>query len=150
MAEVFFYHLGEQPFRQVLPQLISKGLQRNLKMAVQTTENERLSKISEMLWAAEDVAFLPHGMSDDDNAAAQPLLLSTTAENPNQATVRFFLDGAVPQDMTGLARAVIMFDGGDEAAVQQARGEWKRHKADGHEISYWKQDEGGKWQNQAK
>jgi DNA polymerase III subunit chi len=150
MAEVFFYHLGEQPLRQVLPQLIAKGFSRNLKMAVQTTEKDRLSKISEMLWAAEDVAFLPHGLNDDDNAASQPLLLSTTPENHNQATVRFFLDGATPQSMDGLTRAVIMFDGSDETAVEQARGEWKRHKADGHQISYWKQDEGGKWQNQAK
>jgi DNA polymerase III subunit chi len=149
MAEVFFYHLRDQPLKQVLPKLISKGLKQNLKMAVQTLAIERLSALSELLWAAEDVAFLPHGLMGDDNAASQPVLLSATAENPNSATYRFFVDGAVPEKMEGLARAMIMFDGSDETAVEQARGEWKRHKADGHEISYWKQDEGGKWQNQA-
>jgi DNA polymerase III subunit chi len=150
MAEVFFYHLGEQPLKQVLPQLIAKGLQRNLKMAVQTPEKEKLSILSEMLWAAEDVAFLPHGLSDDDNAAHQTVVLCASLENPNRATVRFYLEGAVPHSMDGLTRAVIMFDGDDESAVEQARGEWKRLKAEGHEISYWKQDEGGKWQNQAR
>jgi DNA polymerase III subunit chi len=149
MAEVFFYHLGEQPLKQVLPQLISKGLTRNLRMAVQAVEKEKLSALSELLWAAEDIAFLPHGLSDDDNAATQPVVLCASPENPNQATVRFYLEGAVPHSMDGLTRAVIMFDGADATAVEQARGEWKRHKADGHEISYWKQDEGGKWQNQA-
>ncbi len=150
MAEVFFYHLTSQPLKFVLPQLVAKGLERKLRMAVETGVPENIPKISEMLWSADDVAFLPHGLAEDDNAAHQPVLLSATPENHNQATVRFFVDGALPLSMEGLTRAVIMFDGADEQAVEQARAQWKRHKADGHDISYWKQDESGKWQNQAK
>ncbi len=150
MAEVFFYHLTSQPMKVVLPQLVAKGLERNLRMAVETALPENVVKISEMLWAADDVAFLPHGLGDDDNAALQPLVVSATPENYNQATVRFFVDGALPHSIEGLARAVIMFDGADDQAVEQARAQWKRQKSDGHNISYWKQDEGGKWQNQAK
>ena len=40
--------------------------------------------------------------------------------------------------------------GRDEAAVATARTEWKRLKAEGHEISYWQQDENYRWQNKSK
>jgi DNA polymerase-3 subunit chi len=52
--------------------------------------------------------------------------------------------------VAGLARAAILFDGRDEAAVAAARADWKRLKAEGHEISYWQQDENHRWQNKSK
>ena len=53
------------------------------------------------------------------------------------------------QFIDALARASIMFDGNEQTAVEQARALWKRFKAEGHEISYWKQDEERRWRNQA-
>ena len=44
----------------------------------------------------------------------------------------------------------ILFDGRDGAAVATARTDWKRLKAEGHEISYWQQDENHRWQNNSK
>jgi DNA polymerase-3 subunit chi len=80
----------------------------------------------------------------------QPIWLTAGADNPNNATVRFFIEGAVVGDLSGLARAAILFDGRDETAVTAARADWKRLKAEGHEISYWQQDENFRWQNKSK
>ena len=52
-------------------------------------------------------------------------------------------------NIDGLTRVVILFDGNDEEAVERARAGWKRFRAAGHEISYWQQDEQGRWQNRA-
>ena len=52
-------------------------------------------------------------------------------------------------DISGLTRAVILFDGNDAEAVEQARAGWKRFRAAGHEVSYFQQDESGRWQNRA-
>ena len=65
MAEIWFYHLERQPLKQVLPQLLSRGLQQGRRMIVQTTTAETIPQISDLLWAAEDVAFLAHGFGDD-------------------------------------------------------------------------------------
>ena len=70
-------------------------------------------------------------------------------ENPNNANIRFFVDGAPVGDIAGLTRAVILFDGNDAEAVEAARAGWKRFKSAGHEVSYWQQDEQGRWQNRA-
>ena len=148
MAEIYFYHLGEEPLERILPGLIRRGLERGLRLAIETTDAGRLAKISDLLWTAEDVAFLAHGFGEDQ-PEHQPVWLCADQQNPNGATYRFFIDGAMPQTLDGLERALILFDSHSEEALTSARAEWKKRKAEGHVISYWKQDDDGKWKNQA-
>ena len=42
----------------------------------------------------------------------------------------------------------ILFDGRDEAAVQAARERWKGLKAEEHNVTYWRQDDEGRWAKQ--
>jgi DNA polymerase-3 subunit chi len=44
---------------------------------------------------------------------------------------------------------VFIFDGRDEAAVARARADWQTAKAKGHAVSYWQQDEAGRWEKKA-
>ena len=55
----------------------------------------------------------------------------------------------MPTAYDGLTRAVLLIDGGDSEAVAKARGIWKEANALGHDVSYWQQDDGGRWQNRA-
>jgi DNA polymerase-3 subunit chi len=148
MAEVYFYHLEQMPLKAVLPRLLQTGLQRGWRMVVESGRPESLGEISEAIWAHEDVAFITHGMGDD-RAEGQPIWLCAGPENPISADYRFFIEGALPASVEGLARAIIMFDGGDASAVDAARAAWKQHKGDGHEVSYWKQNAEGRWENLA-
>ena len=48
----------------------------------------------------------------------QPILLTVSDHNPNGATVRFLMDGALmPQDASVYERVVLLFDGEDPDAV---------------------------------
>jgi DNA polymerase-3 subunit chi len=149
MTAVLFYHLERQPLAQVLPRLIKATLERGWKAVVQTSSDERAEALSTLLWTFEEEGFLPHGTRSDGFAALQPVWLTAATDTPNGATVRFYVDGARPEEVTGLERAVILFDGADPEAVQAARDDWKRLRAGGHDISYWQQDEQGRWQNRA-
>jgi DNA polymerase III subunit chi len=150
MAEIMFYHLEHKPWEQVLPAHLSKALERGWRCAVQIGKEERVEEVSELLWKNEADIFLIHGTKADGKADKQPIWLTAESDNPNNATVRFFIEGAVVGDVSGLTRAAILFDGRDEAAVAVARTDWKRLKAEGHEISYWQQDENYRWQNKSK
>ncbi len=149
MAEIWFYHLEREPVENVLPGLLARGVQRGLRLCVQSPDAESLTALSEKLWSFEDVAFLAHGAQGDPQPEHQPIYLATGGENPNGAGYRFFIKGAAPDDVGQLSRASILFDGNSSAAVEQARQLWKRFKAEGHTISYWKQDEQGRWKDQA-
>ena len=148
MTEVYFYHLEQTPLSSILPDLLRRGLERGLRMAVETSAPENIERISAQLWAAEDVAFLPHGYGDDV-AEAQPIWLSADTKNSNAAVYRFYVDGALPDDLSGLKRALIMIDSNSGEALVNARSEWKKRKGEGHEVSYWKQDENSRWVNLA-
>ena len=149
MTEVRFYHLERQPLDKVLPRMLQMGLERGWRAVVQAGSEERVEALSSLLWTFDDEAFLPHGSKADGAAELQPVWLTASDENPNSAVVKFFVDGARPRDIAGLVRAVIIFDGGDEAAVASAREDWKRFKSEGCEVSYWQQDGEGRWQDRA-
>jgi len=149
MTPVFFYHLERQPLDAVLPKLLGMSLERGWRVVVQAGTEERAEALATQLWGFDDDSFLPHGNKADGFPDLQPVWLTGEDENPNNANIRFYVDGAAVGEIGGLTRAVIMFDGNDKEAVDAAREGWKRFKAAGHEVSYWQQDEQGRWQNRA-
>lgn len=150
MTEVYFYHLERQPLDKVLPKMLATGLERGWRAVVQAGSEERVEALSALLWTHAEESFLPHGSKADGFAALQPVWLTAETDNPNNANVRFFVDGAEAGTIDGLTRAVIIFDGADAAAVARARDDWKRFRGEGHAVSYWQQDDSGRWQNRAK
>ena len=149
MAEVWFYHLERKAVDDELPGLLQRGLERGVRMAVVTSTVERVKELSHKLWGVEDAAFIPHGFDGEPLPEQQPIYLSAGGEVPNRAAYCFYIDGAAPDTLEFLERASIMFDGRDETAVEQARVLWRRFKNDGVVIRYWKQDDEGRWKDQA-
>ncbi len=115
MAEIFFYHLDQQPLERILPDLVRRGLERGIRMVIETASPDNLARLSEMLWKVEDVAFLAHGFGDDV-AHRQPLWLCADQQNPNSAAYRFYVDGAMPENLDGLA-----------ARAHHVRSSFRRH-----------------------
>ncbi|HTS42674.1 MAG TPA: DNA polymerase III subunit chi [Xanthobacteraceae bacterium] len=146
MTELLFYHLHRQPIEKVLPPLLEKSLERGWRVVVQAASEERIEALDAHLWTYRDDGFLPHGTMKESDADAQPVLLTTSDDNPNGANVRFLIDGAaVPPDAKAYQRIVLLFDGEDENAVAAARTRWSEAKAAGHDCTYWQPDEQGKW-----
>jgi len=150
MTEILFYHLQGQKLEGVLPSLLEKSLERGWTVIVQASSEERIEALDAHLWTYRDDGFLPHGTWREQDAAAQPVLLTVNDGNPNAATVRFLIDGApVPPDAASYQRIVLMFDGEDEEAVNSARATWTDAKANGFEATYWQPDEQGRWAKKA-
>ncbi len=132
MTEVLFYHLQRQPLERVLPTLLEKSLERGWRVVVQAASEERVEALDAHLWTYRDDSFLPHGTWRDAEAREQPILLTINDDNPNQASVRFLVDGAaVPSDAAAYERIVLLFDGDDPEAVAAARARWEEAKAKG-------------------
>lgn len=145
MAEVSFYHLERLPLERVLPELLARSLERGWRAVVQAGSAERLAALDAHLWTYDEASFLPHGTAADGRAAEQPIWLTTGDDNPNGAQVRFLVDGARSEDFEGYERVVFLFDDADQDAVRDARETWKAARAAGHAVTYWRQDERGRW-----
>jgi DNA polymerase-3 subunit chi len=149
MTEMLFYQLKGQTPEQVLPALLQKSLERGWRVVVQASSEERVEALDAHLWTWRDDSFLPHGTWRDPQAAEQPIVLTVSEENPNHATVRFLVDGAdLTQNTAAYERIVMLFDGDDPDALEAARARWSKAKAEGAEVTYWRADEGGRWQRQ--
>jgi DNA polymerase III subunit chi len=150
MTEILFYQLKGQSLEQVLPPLVQKSLERGWRVAIQAASDERVEALDAHLWTWRDDAFLPHGTWRDAEAAEQPVLLTVEETNPNGAAVRFLVEGAsMPGDAAGYRRLVVLFDGEDQEALEDARARWSKAKEEGFEVTYWLTDKNGRWQRQA-
>ncbi|MCX2723154.1 DNA polymerase III subunit chi [Roseibium salinum] len=148
-TEVVFYHLLHKPLETALPQLLLKCLERSWKVVVQTGTEERCNALDAHLWTYADDSFLPHGTRADGYAEHQPIYLTAGDDNPNEADVRFLVDRAQPPPLSPYKRAIYIFDGNDQDAVQEARQRWKEAKDEGFEVAYWQQTQSGGWDRKA-
>jgi len=148
-TEVLFYHLERASLETVLPGLLERSLERGWRAVVQAGSQERLAALDTALWTYRDDSFLPHATAAEGRPERQPVFLTTEDDNPNAARIRFFVDGAEAGELSGYDRAVFLFDGRDEAAVAQARMQWSAVKEAGHEVTYWQQNEAGRWEKKA-
>ncbi len=149
MTDVLFYHLTESKLEDALPPLIDKSVERGWQVAIQTREPARRDALDAHLWTYREDSFLPHGTDESEMADKQPVLLTVSPDNLNNANVRFFIDGAEAADIDTYQRVVFIFDGYDQEQLEGARAQWKKLKGEGHSLTYWQQTQEGRWEKKA-
>ncbi|ACM26060.1 DNA polymerase III subunit chi [Agrobacterium rhizogenes] len=149
MTDVLFYHLTESKLEDALPPLIDKSVERGWQVAIQTREQARRDALDTHLWTYREDSFLPHGTDESEMADRQPVLLTVSPDNLNNASVRFFIDGAEASDIDTYQRVVFIFDGYDQEQLEGARAQWKKLKGEGHNLTYWQQTQEGRWEKKA-
>lgn len=149
MTEVLFYHLTEKRLEDTLPPLLERSLGRGWRVAVEVPDPEVMERLDQHLWTYQEESFLPHATDAAPHPEAQPVLLTGSTDNPNKADIRFLTGGASAARAEDYQRIVYLFDGLDPAQVDHARGEWKRLKTEGHQLTYWQQSADGRWEKKA-
>ena len=149
MTEVRFYHLQRMPLERALPQLLEKTLEREWRAVVMAGSEERVDALNGQLWTYSREGFLPHGTRREGHADLQPVWLTHERENPNSATVLFLVDGAEWPGLDDFDLCCDLFDGRDDAAVARARERWSACKEAGLKMTYWQQNEAGRWEIKA-
>ncbi len=149
MPEISFYHLTKTPLEKALPQLLEKAVASGKHIVLLTSSEEQLTTLDNTLWTYSTKKFLPHGREKDGFAEKQPIYLTNSEQNPNNAEILVLTDGAEPEYLSEFPRVLDVFDGNDEAAVAEARTRWKKHQEANHTLTYWQQDAKGAWQKAA-
>lgn len=151
MGQVYFYHLTRSDVASAAAVLLGKCRGAGWRVALRGGDPARLAWLDEKLWLGPADGFLAHGLAGGDHDARQPVLLtaqSGAAANDPQAVMA--VDGAVvdPAEVGALERVMVLFDGGDPDAMQQARGQWKTLTDAGCGARYWS-EESGAWAEKA-
>lgn len=149
MTEIRFYHLQRKTLEQALPEILGKTQERGLRVVVMLGSPERVEAVNNMLWTFDPNSFLPHGSKKDGRAKDQPIWLTAEDENPNGATVLVLADGAASEKVGGYDICCEIFDGNDPQVLLDARGRWKAYMGQGHKLTYFQQDDAGRWREKA-
>lgn len=146
MAEVFFYHLTQTPLEVTLRLLLEKSLAAGWRVSLRAQSDALLDQLDRALWAGPDDGFLAHGRDGGAHDADQPVLLTLSQNAANQPDCLVAVEGAAiaPEEVAGLKRAMIVFDGHDEIGLNIARAQWKTLTVAGVKAKYWS-EETGRW-----
>ena len=140
--QVDFYQLAETPAEQVIASLAEKVLDSDGRLLVVAEDEALLARLDRMLWDQGPTSFLPHGLAGGADDARQPILLSTSADAPNQARNMLIADGAWREAALTYERSFYLFD---NETLEGARLAWKLLAGrEGVERRYWAQED-GKW-----
>lgn len=144
--KALFYHLTQAPLEAALPPLLHRALEAGWRVVLRGTDAGRLAWLDERLWLHPEDGFLPHALAGGAQDADQPILLTTGPGLANGAACLMAVDGAevTAEEAAGLARVCIFFDGGDMAAVERARAQWRALQPSALTLQYWA-DDGGRW-----
>jgi DNA polymerase III subunit chi len=147
VTEARFHHLERRRVDQALPPLLERAREEGRRVVVRASSDEMAAALNERLWTYDDSSFLPHGAAGDGDPTTQPVFLTCEAGNPNAATMLVRLSGAEASETDDAFDLIILlFDGRDEAALGEARREWRRLKDEGRAISYWRESDEGDWE----
>jgi len=147
--EIGFYHLTSSTLEQALPKLLARVLGLPSRAMILGGDAGRLAALDTALWRAAE--WLPHNAPDaPTDAPLQPIWLTMEdGPAPNAARHLFLIDGARSAHLDQFDRGFDLFDGREEAAVQAARTRFREAREAGHALTYWLQDEAGRWEKRA-
>ena len=140
--QVDFYQLAGTPPEQVIASISEKVLEGDGRLLIVAEDEGFLARLDRVLWDQGETGFLPHGLAGGADDQRQPVLLSTSADAPNQARNMLIADGTWREAALTYDRSFYLFD---SSTLEGARLAWKLLAGrDGVERRYWAQ-EAGKW-----
>lgn len=148
MTEIRFYHMERQNLEQVLPALLIKALGNSHRILIKTSDEKEAERLNEHLWTFEADVFLPHGSQKDGKPDQQPIWLTASNENLNNADVLILTQGTTSNEVSSYKLCCEMLDGRNQTQITEGRSRWKQYKDDGHSLTYWQQGEKG-WEKKS-
>lgn len=147
-ATVSFYHLRYTPLEKVLPKLLEKITQSNMRSVVIFDSDETVVQFNKILWIYSTLAFLPHGSKFESSDIIEdlPIWLSSTIENPNNSTVCIITGNhIIPNnpELLNFDRIVYIFDATVKSELKLFHERTQHHQQQNHEIVSWYQTKTG-------
>lgn len=145
--QVDFYHLTRTPLERVLPRIAERILKGGGRLLIVASDEGVRSQLDQLLWTYSPESFLPHGVTGGEDDARQLVLIGGAAEALNGAENIALADGVWRDEALAFTRAFHFFT---DERIPEARLAWKK-LAGSEEVErrYWKQDEGGRWEQAA-
>ena len=143
MTQVSFYNLIRDTLESVLPKILEKAMDNDIRALIITASDERSQSLDEALWAYDADSFLPHGRSNDSFAQDQPILITNSLDNKNDASLLVIVDGVDVPNISEFDRCIEIFYAEEASKVDFAK---DRRLKSGYKVKVFQQEENGSWE----
>ncbi len=145
MTDIRFYHMEQAILDQALPTIAMKAWQSGQRVMIKVPDKKESARLNDHLWTFRADIFLPHGADGDNHPLKQPIFITAGNDNVNDAKILILTHGCTHDTVGDFDMVCEMLDGRVESQIADARARWKTYKADNHGLTYWQQDDNGKW-----
>ncbi len=133
-----FYQLTRTRIEEAVTQLSEKVIAQGRSLTIHVSSDERAKSMDDALWTYSE--FLPHSVGEMDGVSQ----IWITKERQSDAKTQFWLDDFVGEPSQESLICYI-FQSVDQDIVAKRRNDWKLQNDKGTFLTYWAQDEHGKW-----
>lgn len=146
--EWWFYHLTKKSQEESVPAIIEKCLEKDWRVLAVSEDQSRRIKLDVALWTYKESSFIGHALVSDRevNSGRQPVLISDSVENLNNAQALILLNGFEAPVDANFDRILVVFEEGDDSVKSIARKQFKRAKDAEHAVNYFQQNFKGAWE----
>ena len=132
MTRIDFYTNAE-PKLQVACKLVAKAVQQKLRVIIYAPDETTARGMDRTLWTWQAISFVPHCMASDALAAATPVLIARSDDEPPHQDVLLNLHAATPPSFSRFVRLIEIVGAGDEER-QLGRARFRHYRDRGYEI----------------
>lgn len=109
VVQASIYRLSSTSIIRGIAKLLEAIINKGFKAQVLCLDKFSMYKLDAALWTYSSLAFLPHATEEDEFLLQQKILLSTTLENLNDATV-LLSNHTVPKSIQNYQRFVSIYE----------------------------------------
>ncbi len=147
--EVNFYGVWQDDIQKVIAVLLEKSYQNSKNSSLLVATKEEADFLNAKLWSVS--SWLPHCLEGDNREEDHPVVIHINNESEsidvkNNANFLFVFGSAKHYDLDKFEKIYIIFDLKNEFSVKNNRSRWKELQESGHIISFYKQNEKGKFE----
>ncbi|KJV57258.1 DNA polymerase III chi subunit, HolC family protein [Orientia chuto str. Dubai] len=144
IKSISFYCTLTELLNQTICKLLEKCYSNSLKTIALLDDKNMEEVINNALWSFSSISFIPHGCSTDPEPDSQPIYITTSYENPNQAKILALVISCNTNHENNMnyfqqfERILIIFKD-DYALINYMNNYYHKLKQDGYSPNYFKQ-----------
>lgn len=142
---VRFYQLGLSSLEAAVTGLLTKAWERGIKSTLLVPNEGAMRHWDGLLWRKPDESFLPHGPATGPDPDRQPILLATTPDDRNGATLLVLASPQPLEKPAAFDKVIEFVDGRNPTALTASRQRYRRYREQGCHLEYWIQESGRGW-----
>ena len=147
MEQISLYQTIDVFLEKSVCLIVEKCYLNNLRVIIVVPDTEMQELINKVLWTYSQKQFIPHGSKIDPMPSIQPIYITDTIENINNANTLILVNRVAPQSvLSEFDRVFVIYSANEEMVQKDIENFIKELKASPATIDFYKQTIEGKWQ----